>query len=47
MDLDALASDVDKVLSDRNYDEGMKERIEQRIGLLYELKAKYGAAMMS
>jgi len=45
LDLDALASDVDKVLSDRNYDEGMKERIEQRIGLLYELKAKYGATI--
>ena len=45
LDLDALASDVDKILSDRNYDEGMKERIEQRIGLLYELKAKYGATI--
>ena len=45
LDLDALASDVDKVLSDRNYDEGLKERIEQRIGLLYELKAKYGATI--
>ncbi|MBR3701091.1 MAG: DNA repair protein RecN [Clostridiales bacterium] len=45
LDLDALASDVDKVLSDRNYDEGLKERTEQRIGLLYELKAKYGATI--
>ena len=45
LDLDALASDLDKVLSDRNYDEGMKERTEQRIGLLYELKAKYGATI--
>ena len=45
LDLDALASDVDKILSDRNCDEGMKERIEQRIGLLYELKAKYGATI--
>lgn len=45
LDLDALASDVDKVLSDRNYDEGLKERTEQRIGLLYELKAKYGASI--
>ena len=45
LDIDALASDVDKVLSDRNYDEGLKERTEQRIGLLYELKAKYGATI--
>lgn len=45
LDLDALASDVDKVLSNRNYDEGLKERTEQRIGLLYELKAKYGATI--
>ena len=45
LDLDALASDVDKVLSDRSYDEGLKERTEQRIGLLYELKAKYGATI--
>lgn len=45
LDLDALVSDVDKVLSDRNYDEGLKERTEQRIGLLYELKAKYGATI--
>ena len=45
LELDALASDVDKVLSDRNYDEGLKERTEQRIGLLYELKAKYGATI--
>ena len=45
LDLDALASDVDKVLSDRNYDEGLKERTEQRIGLLYELKSKYGATI--
>lgn len=45
LDLDALASDVNKVLSDRNYDEGLKERTEQRIGLLYELKAKYGATI--
>ena len=45
LDLDALASDVDKVLADRNYDEGLKERTEQRIGLLYELKAKYGATI--
>lgn len=45
LDLDALASDIDKVLSDRNYDESLKERTEQRIGLLYELKAKYGASI--
>ena len=45
LDLDALASDVDKILSERNYDEGLKERTEQRIGLLYELKAKYGATI--
>ena len=45
LDLDALASDVDKVLTDRNFDEGLKERTEQRIGLLYELKAKYGATI--
>lgn len=45
LDLEALQSDVDKVLSDRNFDEGMKERIEQRIGLLYDLKAKYGATI--
>ena len=45
LDLDALSSDVDKVLSDRNYDEGLKERTEQRIGLLYELKAKFGATI--
>lgn len=45
LDLDALASDIDKVLTDRNYNEGLKERTEQRIGLLYELKAKYGATV--
>ena len=45
LDLDALSSDVDKILNDRNYDEGLKERTEQRIGLLYELKAKYGATI--
>ncbi|MBR3248382.1 MAG: DNA repair protein RecN [Clostridiales bacterium] len=45
LDLDALSSDIDKVLSDRDYDEGLKERTEQRIGLLYELKAKYGATI--
>ena len=42
LELEALSSDVDKELSDRNYDEGLKDRIEQRIGLLYDLKAKYG-----
>lgn len=42
LELDALSSDVDKILSDRNYDEGLKERVDRRIGLLYELKAKYG-----
>ena len=45
LDLDALSSDVDRVLSERDYDEGLKERTEQRIGLLYELKAKYGATI--
>ena len=45
LELDALSSDVDKVLSERDYDEGLKERTEQRIGLLYELKAKYGATI--
>ncbi len=45
LDLDALSSDVDRILSERNYDEGLKERTEQRIGLLYELKAKYGATI--
>ncbi len=45
LELDALSSDVDKALSDRNYDEGLKERTEQRIGLLYELKSKYGATI--
>ena len=45
LELDALSSDVDKILADRNYDEGLKERTEQRIGLLYELKAKYGATI--
>lgn len=45
LDLDALTSDVDKVLSDRNYDEGLKERTEQRIGMLYDLKAKYGSTI--
>lgn len=42
LELEALSSDVDKELSDRNYDEGLKDRVEQRIGLLYDLKAKYG-----
>ena len=45
LELDALSSDVDKVLSERDYDEGLKERTEQRIGLLYEFKAKYGATI--
>lgn len=45
LDLDALTSDLDKILTDKNYDENLKERTEQRIGLLYELKAKYGAAI--
>ena len=45
LDLDALTSDLDKILADKNYDENLKERTEQRIGLLYELKAKYGAAI--
>ncbi len=45
LDLDALSSDLDKVLSDKNYDENLRERTEQRIGLLYELKAKYGATI--
>lgn len=45
LDLDALSSDIDKILNDRNYDEGLKQRTEQRIGLLYELKAKYGATI--
>ena len=45
LDLDALTSDLDKIMSDRNYDENLKERTEQRIGLLYELKAKYGATI--
>jgi len=42
LELEALSSDVDKELSDRNYDESLKDRVEQRIGLLYDLKAKYG-----
>ena len=45
LDLDALSSDIDKALSDRDFDEGLKERTEQRTGLLYELKAKYGATI--
>ena len=45
LDLDALTSDLDKVLSDKNYDENLRERTEQRIGLLYELKAKYGSTI--
>lgn len=45
LELDALSSDVDKILSDRDYDAGLKESTEQRIGLLYELKAKYGSSV--
>ena len=45
LDLDALTSDLDKILSDNNYDENIRERTEQRIGLLYELKAKYGTTI--
>lgn len=45
LELDALSSDIDKSLADRNYDEGLKEHTEQRIGLLYELKAKYGSTI--
>jgi DNA repair protein RecN (Recombination protein N) len=45
LDLDALTSDLDKILSDNNYDENLRERTEQRIGLLYELKAKYGTTI--
>lgn len=45
LDLDALTSDLDKILADNNYDENLRERTEQRIGLLYELKAKYGTTI--
>ena len=45
LDLDAVTSDLDKLMAERNYDENLKERTEQRIGLLYELKAKYGATI--
>ncbi|MBR4556791.1 MAG: DNA repair protein RecN [Clostridiales bacterium] len=45
LDLDALTSDLDKILSDNNYDENLRERTEQRIGLLYELKSKYGTTI--
>ena len=45
LDLDALTSDLVKILADNNYDENLRERTEQRIGLLYELKAKYGTTI--
>ncbi len=43
LDLESAASDISKILDDLDYDPEIKSGIEHRIGLLYDLKAKYGS----
>ena len=45
LDLESVASDINKILDDLDYDPEIKNGIEQRIGLLYDLKAKYGSSI--
>lgn len=42
LDLEALASDLASLLDEMNYDPELRSRTEERIGLLYDLKGKYG-----
>lgn len=42
LDLEALAADIVKILDDMNYDPELRGKTEERIGLLYDLKSKYG-----
>ena len=43
LDLEALAADIVKILDDMNYDPDLRSKTEERIGLLYDLKNKYGS----
>ena len=45
LDLDALASDLGAVLDKLNYEPELKIRTEERLGLLFDLKAKYGSTV--
>ncbi len=42
LDLEALASDLAGLLDEMNYDPELRAKTEERIGLLYDLKGKYG-----
>ncbi|MBR5181777.1 MAG: DNA repair protein RecN [Clostridiales bacterium] len=42
LDLEALASDLSGLLDEMNYDPELRSKTEERIGLLYDLKGKYG-----
>ena len=42
LDLEALAADLAKILDEMNYDPELRGKTEERIGLLYDLKNKYG-----
>ena len=42
LDLEALASDLSGLLDEMDYDPELRSKTEERIGLLYDLKGKYG-----
>ena len=42
LDLEALAADISKILDEMDYDPDLRQKTEERIGLLYDLKGKYG-----
>ena len=45
LDLDALASDLSAMLDKMNYEPELKIQTEERLGLLFDLKAKYGSTV--
>lgn len=45
LELDALTQDLNRMSDDLEYDPSLKEETERRIGLLYDLKAKYGSTI--
>ncbi|MCR4688784.1 MAG: DNA repair protein RecN [Saccharofermentans sp.] len=45
LDLESVESDLNKILDDLDYDPEIKSGIEQKIGVLFDLKAKYGSTI--
>lgn len=45
LDLEALGADIARILDEMNYDPELRGKTEERIGLLYDLKGKYGQSI--